>query len=155
MPKSSSIAQQRLMGMAYTIKKGYKELSDYPEEFHEELKDVLKMSLKSLRKFAKTKHDGLPYKVKETKLFPSFEDFLEEYSSLDSVPGVGSVSFPGGSDSISVGRFMQQPGSGDMPTFLKSKEDEDEEEEEEEKRRKKNKVNLNKQKSAQTLLGDI
>jgi len=53
--KSLSKSQQRLMGMVYAYKKGrMKDASD-------EVKKIAKgMSLKDAKKFASTKHKGLP-----------------------------------------------------------------------------------------------
>jgi hypothetical protein len=59
---SKSTAQQRLMGMAYALKKGDMDPSDASDE----VKDLAKnMTLKQLKDFASTKHDGLPDHVNE------------------------------------------------------------------------------------------
>jgi len=61
---STSVAQQKLMGMAYALKKGEMD----PEEASQEVKDLAdSMTLKQLKDFASTKHDGLPDHVKESK----------------------------------------------------------------------------------------
>lgn len=58
--KSTSQVQQKLMGMAYAYKKG--DLEDASDE----VKDLAKgMTLKQLKDFAATKHDGLPYRKGE------------------------------------------------------------------------------------------
>jgi len=63
---SKSKAQQRLMGVAYAVKKGDMQLSDVDTSYKEEVKDLVDgMSLKSLKKYAATKHDGLPERVPE------------------------------------------------------------------------------------------
>ena len=62
MPATSK-AQQRLFGLAYAIKKGDMERSDADAKAVE-IADS--MSLKDLKKFAETDHEGLPDKVKES-----------------------------------------------------------------------------------------
>ena len=62
---STSIAQQRLMGMAYALKKGDMD----PADASDEVKDLAKnMTLQQLKDFASTKHDGLPNHVKEDEV---------------------------------------------------------------------------------------
>lgn len=86
---STSKAQQRLMGMAYAYKKG--ELD--AKETSQEVKDLADaMTLKQLKKYASTKHDGLPDKV---------EDNLQ----TGDVGGMGPVKFP----------TATETGSGDVP----------------------------------------
>lgn len=59
---STSKAQQRLMGMAYSLKKGDMD----PNDASQEVKDLAdSMTLKQLKDFAETKHEGLPDKVEE------------------------------------------------------------------------------------------
>jgi len=61
MPALSKV-QQRLMGMAYAYKKGELDSKDASQE----VKDLAdSMTLKQLKKFAATKHDGLPERVPE------------------------------------------------------------------------------------------
>ncbi len=62
---SVSKAQQRLMGMAYALKKG-----DMPRsEASQEVQDLAdSMTLKQLKDFAETSHKGLPDKVEEYSL---------------------------------------------------------------------------------------
>lgn len=56
---SVSQAQQRLMGMAYALKKGEMK----PSEASQEVIDLAdSMTLKQLKDFAETKHEGLPKK---------------------------------------------------------------------------------------------
>ena len=62
MPATSK-AQQRLFGLAYAIKKGDMERSEADAKAVE-IADS--MSLKDLKKFAETDHEGLPDKVKES-----------------------------------------------------------------------------------------
>jgi len=59
---STSKAQQRLMGMAYALKKGDMD----PADASQEVKDLAdSMTLKQLKDFAETKHEGLPDHVEE------------------------------------------------------------------------------------------
>lgn len=59
---STSKAQQRLMGMAYALKKGDME----PKDASQEVKDLAdSMTLQQLKDFAETKHEGLPDHVEE------------------------------------------------------------------------------------------
>lgn len=61
MPATSK-AQQKLMAMAYALKKG--EMN--PKDASDEVKDLAdSMTLKQLKDFASTKHKGLPNHVKE------------------------------------------------------------------------------------------
>lgn len=84
--KATSIAQQRLMGMAWAVRQGDLERSKVSDE-------VLTiadsdMTDKELEKFAKTKHEGLPKHIKENnihnmnngmkKRVPSFDEFVSE-----------------------------------------------------------------------------
>jgi len=62
---SVSIAQQKLMGMAYALKKGDMD----PADASQEVKDLADgLTLKQLKDFAETKHEGLPYHVEESEL---------------------------------------------------------------------------------------
>jgi hypothetical protein len=62
MPATSK-AQQRLMGMAYALKKGDMK----PEDASQEVKDLAdSMTLKQLKDYAETKHEGLPDHVEES-----------------------------------------------------------------------------------------
>jgi hypothetical protein len=71
---STSVAQQKLMGMAYALKKGEMD----PEEASQEVKDLAdSMTLKQLKDFASTKHKGLPDHVKESEEKKSKKHVLE------------------------------------------------------------------------------
>ena len=60
---STSKSQQRLMGMAYSLKKGDMD----PKDASQEVKDLAdSMTLKQLKDFAETSHAGLPDKVEES-----------------------------------------------------------------------------------------
>jgi len=64
MPATSK-SQQRLMAMAYSLKKGDMD----PADASDEVKDLAAgMTLKQLKDYAATKHEGLPDKVKESGL---------------------------------------------------------------------------------------
>lgn len=60
---SKSKSQQRLFGMAYAARKGEISKSDLPDE----VEDIVDsdMSTKDIKKFAKTKHKGLPERLRE------------------------------------------------------------------------------------------
>jgi hypothetical protein len=61
---STSKAQQRLMGMAYSLKKGDMD----PKDASQEVKDLAdSMTLQQLKDFASTEHEGLPEYVKEAE----------------------------------------------------------------------------------------
>lgn len=65
--KAVSKKQQGLMGAAYSVEKGDKELKDIPKSYRGKVKKVVdSMTKKQVKDFAKTKHKGLPNKV-ETK----------------------------------------------------------------------------------------
>lgn len=88
MPATSK-AQQRLMGQAYAYKKGKLDA----KETSQEVKDLADaMTLKQLKKYAATKHEGLPDKV---------EDNLQ----TGDIGGMGPVKFP----------TATETGSGDVP----------------------------------------
>lgn len=60
---SKSKSQQRLFGMAYAARKG-----ELPKsEISGDVKDIVDsdMTTKDIKKFAKTKHKGLPEHIKE------------------------------------------------------------------------------------------
>jgi hypothetical protein len=66
--KAKSKAQQRFMGMVYAVKKGAKPMSS-------EVEAAAKgMSKKEAKKFAKTKHKGIPQKVEEAMSPPEEEN---------------------------------------------------------------------------------
>lgn len=84
---STSKSQQRLMGMAYSLKKGEMD----PKDASQEVKDLAdSMTLKQLKDFASTKHEGLPE--------------VAENITLGSIGGMGATLLP----------TTTQPGSGDV-----------------------------------------
>jgi len=89
---SQSKTQQRLMGVAYAVKKGDMQLSDVDGDYRDKVKDLVDgMTLKQLKDFAETKHEGLP-EVKEN-ITPA------------NIGGMGPVMLPTSSTN----------GSGDVP----------------------------------------
>ena len=77
---SQSKSQQRLMGQAYAYKKGELKSSEVSVEI-KELAD--NMTLKQLKDFASTKHDGLPETVDEAFIGPFvFNDSMSDEELL-------------------------------------------------------------------------
>jgi hypothetical protein len=79
---SKSKSQQRLMGMAYAYSKG--EMKDASPSVKKLAKSFMKKGkkkgTKSLKDFAKTKHIGLPEKVKESmNHLVRFSEFKSSY----------------------------------------------------------------------------
>ena len=89
---STSKAQQRLMGVAYAVKSGDMQLSDIDSEYRDKVKELVDgMSLKDLKDFASTPHEGLPEVV--------------ENITPASIGGMGQVQLP----------TETEVGSGDVP----------------------------------------
>jgi hypothetical protein len=110
---STSKTQQRLMGVAYAVKKGDMELSEVDAEYRDKVQELVSsMTLKQLKDFASTSHEGLP-------------DRVEEYAGADagiattpnSITGAGAVLLP----DMVTGIF----GSGDVPAGQKEEDDEE------------------------------
>ena len=107
-----SKAQQRLMGAAYSVKKGDSKISDVDPEYRDAVRDLVDgMTLKQLKDFAETKHEGLPDRVDETGLHAN---------PNMNVPSIGAVELPGDPGSMD-GFSSQRVGSGDLPTPLGKK----------------------------------
>jgi hypothetical protein len=107
-----SKAQQRLMGTAYSVKKGDSKINDVDPKYRDTVRDLIdSMTLKQLKDFAETKHEGLPDRVDETGLHAN---------PNMNVPGIGAVELPGDPGSID-GFSSQRTGSGDLPTPLGKK----------------------------------
>ena len=105
MPAKSK-AQQRLMGVAYAVKKGDMQLSDVDASYKDEVKDLVdSMSLKSLKKYAATKHEGLPERVPEN-------------IQVGQINGMGPVELP--ADGL-LGSGDVPAGSGDAEEEYKKK----------------------------------
>jgi hypothetical protein len=74
---SLSKSQQRLFGQAYAYKVGRLKSRDLNPDYRDQIKKIAKsMSLKSLKKYASTKHDSLPERVSERRIL-SFESFIK------------------------------------------------------------------------------
>lgn len=74
---SVSKSQQRLMGIAYAVKKGDLDINDIDSQYREKIEDLVDgMTKKKLKDFAETSHKGLP-EVKESRIL-SFDKFLTE-----------------------------------------------------------------------------
>lgn len=102
---STSIAQQRLMGIAYALKMGEIE----PEDASDEAKDLAKnLTVQQLKDFASTKHKGLPYKKENESVIPA------------EIPGMGEVSLPG-NPGTTTNFDNQKVGSGDIPLPITNK----------------------------------
>jgi len=98
---STSKSQQRLMGMAYSLKKGEMD----PKDASQEVKDLAdSMTLQQLKDFASTKHEGLPE--------------VKENTTPSSVGGMGPIQFP---TSISNGSGDVPAGQGDAEEEYKKK----------------------------------
>jgi len=105
-----SKAQQRLMGTAYAVKKGDSKLSDIDPEYREEVKGLVDgMTLKQLKDFAATKHEGLPDRVEESGLSNA-----AHVNPNMNVPGMGAPTLPGDPSGLD-GFSGQTRGSGDLP----------------------------------------
>lgn len=63
---STSKSQQRLMGVAYSVKKGDMQIADVDVAYKDQVKELVDgMTLKQLKDFAETSHAGLPDRVEE------------------------------------------------------------------------------------------
>jgi len=86
--RAKSKAQQRFMGMVYARKKGEMKKGEASSEVEASAKGMTK---KEAKKFAKTKHKGLPEKIEESGYFPSKEsqraDEKKYALSRDGMPG--------------------------------------------------------------------
>ena len=72
---SVSKKQQKFMGIVRAIQKGEADPSDFNKDAQDAAK---KMKKSSVKKYAKTKHKGLPTKVKEDR------DYKDEYKKFQS-----------------------------------------------------------------------
>lgn len=63
--KAVSVAQRRLFGIALAVKRGDKSISDF--ENQDAIRQIMKLSDKELKKFAKTKEKDLPNKAPKGK----------------------------------------------------------------------------------------
>lgn len=80
---AKSRSQQRLMGMVHAEKKGKLNTKGMDPDLKKKVKKVASgIKGKDAEKFAKTKHKGLPEKVKENAL-PTFKEFLIEITQKE------------------------------------------------------------------------
>ena len=80
--KAVSQAQQKLMAMALSLKRGEMKASDASDA----VKDLAKsMSMKDLEDFAKTKHKGLPAKVEKESKKLSFKEMVEKVNGPEEI----------------------------------------------------------------------
>ncbi len=63
--KAVSKAQRRLFGIALAVKRGDANIGDFEDQ--EAIRNLMKLSDKELKKFAKTKEKDLPQKVPAEK----------------------------------------------------------------------------------------
>lgn len=76
--KAKSKSQQRLFGLALSVKKGDKKISDVDDSVKDDIKRIVdNMSEKEIRDFAETDTKGLPDKV-ESKLREYVRDRIRE-----------------------------------------------------------------------------
>lgn len=87
--KSVSKKQHGLMGAAYAVEKGDKELKDIPKSYRGKVEKLTKsMDKKQLKDFAKTKEKGLPEKKEEVKkLEESIMKLLDKHFNPETTKG--------------------------------------------------------------------
>jgi len=79
--KSVSKKQQGLMGAAYSVEKGDKEIKDIPKSYRGKVKKVVdSMSKKQIKDFAKTKTKNLPDEVNENNPYDLGKAMMSAYS---------------------------------------------------------------------------
>lgn len=92
------------MGTAYAVKNGDLDLKSVDAEYRDKIKDLVDgMTLKQLKDFAETKHEGLP-EVKET---------VSHLNPNMNVQGMGEPAVPGNPGQMND-FTSQQTGSGDL-----------------------------------------
>jgi len=96
--KSVSKKQHGLMGAAYSVEKGEKEIKDIPKSYRGKVKKVVdSMSKKQIKDFAETKTKNLPKEVKEEEKYDlgdAFEKHAANYLTKvaqKSVPRIGEI----------------------------------------------------------------
>jgi hypothetical protein len=108
---SVSKSQQRLMGMAYAVKSGDMELSDIDPAYRDKVKSLSDgMTKKDLKKYAATKHDGLPETVDENAMG------AVSLNPGMTIGGIGDPALP----------TATEFGSGDVPAIADIDDDEEE-----------------------------
>ena len=79
--KSVSKKQQGLMGAAYSVEKGDKEIKDIPKSYRGKVKKVVdSMSKKQIKDFAETKTKNLPDEVNENNPYDLGKAMMSAYS---------------------------------------------------------------------------
>lgn len=79
--KAVSKKQQGLMGAAYSVEKGDKELKDIPKSYRGKVKKVVdSMSKKQIKDFAKTKTKNLPDEVNEDNPYDLGKAMMNAYA---------------------------------------------------------------------------
>lgn len=113
---STSKSQQRLMGVAYAVKKGDMQLSDVDGAYKNKVAELVDgMTLKQLKDFAETKHEGLP-EVKEDTMFTNLSGLSN--ISPNMLGGMGDVVLP---DAGSQGSGDVPAGQGDAKEEYRKK----------------------------------
>jgi hypothetical protein len=85
--KSVSKKQHGLMGAAYSVEKGEKELKDIPKSYRKKVEKVVdSMSKKQVKDFAKTKTDKLPEKKESKKEVKKLEENIMKLIENDLPP---------------------------------------------------------------------
>lgn len=131
MPAKSK-AQQRLMGLAYAVKQGYMSLNEVGEEYRLKVKELANtMTVKQLKDFASTPHEGLPDTVES--------DSNESMGFALGSNGPQTVGMPGmGMGKIALPDMSTgATGSGDKPSGQGDAEEEYEKEKKKKKKREK------------------
>lgn len=96
--KSVSKKQHGLMGAAYSVEKGDKEIKDIPKSYRGKVKKVVdSMSKKQIKDFAETKTKNLPKEVKEEEKYDLTDAFQKHAANYltkvadKSVPRIGDI----------------------------------------------------------------
>lgn len=131
MPAKSK-AQQRLMGLAYAVKKGHMSIEQVGAEYKDKVKELVQsMSIEQLKDYATTSHEGLPDTVES--------DSNESMGFATGSNGPQSVGMPGmGMGKIALPDLgTGATGSGDKPAGQGDAEEEYEKEKKKKKKREK------------------
>jgi hypothetical protein len=127
MPATSK-SQQRLMGIAYAVKKGYMAIEDVAAEYKEKVKDLVQgMTLDQLKDFAETSHEGLPNKADESLSMSAVSSGPQSVGMPGM--GMGKIALP----NLATGAY----GSGDKTSGQGNAEEEYEKEKKKRKKREK------------------
>ena len=131
MPAKSK-AQQRLMGLAYSVKKGHMSIEQVGVEYKDKVKELVQsMSIEQLKDYATTPHEGLPDTVES--------DSNESMGFATGSNGPQTVGMPGmGMGKIALPDLgTGATGSGDKPAGQGDAEEEYEKEKKKKKKREK------------------